>query len=557
MVEDGSHAAAACNGAHQHHSSADEEALSELTAQLSQFNWKEGVVDRAKRLLYSSDVQENVKGVLNLKAMLCIGREEVYEVAQEVIDSGVINRLVEFLKVDNRELQWPAAFCLTNIAAGHDAQTQIVVEAGAIPPLIAFLRDRDPQLRRQAIFCLANVAGSTQEYRIMLARKPDYFPAMFCAGDMASDAKVLELVCWNLRNVCLLGGPSFDEIRPAVDYLLNRILKRYLHFQYWSGCVRYALETISAVCRTPEGREAMLRQDLTQTLLSLIERVPSSSLSITQSAFEALAWIIAFGPEHERRVLVRNHTVIDVIVNHAIQGRYAAVVQELALKCLTCIAGDNDKELLLCILESHEQIIDVTAQIFMGLLSVAASGAAASSAAVLTLPASGVRECAAFVFIQCLLLSRYIPTLHMKVLVSQEVVKVVIEAIEFASEQIRARQLLGPNAAEVLRAANSPPGTSPTTASPGPTLPAVSESLAIAGLKALGEHISEGEAVQNTEELLQNPVMMMCVENDIPNRLRNVLNSTALPEEGYQLGGKLLQRCIREAPAKSSLFGYS
>lgn len=522
-------------------SSADEEALSELTEQLSNFNWKEGVVDRAKRLLYSSDINDNIKGAMNLKAMLCIGRDEVYEVAQEVIDAGVVIRLVDFLKINNRDIQYPAAFCLTNVAAGHDEQTQTVVDAGAIDPLIGFLTCSSAQLRRQAVFCLANIGGSTPQYRILLARHPEFFSSMFLSAEMAQEAKILELICWNLRNVCLLGGPTFSDIKPGVEFLLNNILKRYWNYQQWLSCVRFASETVCATCRQEEGRAFLLQQNATESILNIIGQTHSLTAT-SHSVFEALAWILAFGRDCDKEAFVRDAEVIDVFIERALPGHLGNVIQELAFKCLAVIASEPEK--LMFTFRAHNELFDICGRVFLGYPSMTVRNISAPS--LTPTAATSSRECAGFVFAHCCLLSHHIPALLVRTLVGNDVVTVLLEVVEAGAEQIRQKQLS--IAIAVDQQIESMNGGQTTTAvtgpGDGPPMTTISESLTVIALKALVELIRQGVEVQRNEDLPVNPLLRMCLESDAIGRLRRVLDTTDLPPDGFEIGNTLLQGLI-------------
>lgn len=69
----------------------------------------------------------------------------------------------------------------------------------------------------------------------------------------------------------------------------------------------------------------------------------------------------------------------------------------------------------------------------------------------------------------------------------------------------------------------------------------ISERLTIVVLKALVELIKRGSEVQRTQGLPENPLLRMCIEGDAIQRLRKVVDGTALPPEGFELGSALLQ----------------
>ncbi|KAG8663565.1 hypothetical protein MANES_01G224800v8 [Manihot esculenta] len=172
--------------------------------------------------VWSEDWYSQLGATTHIRKLLSMGRSPPIN---DVVQSGVVPRFIEFLAREGfPQLQFEAAWALTNIASGTSENTKVLIDHGAVPIFVKLLSSPLDAVREQAVWALGNIAGDSPQCRDLVLGHGALMP-LLAQFDKHAKLSILRNATWTLSNFCRgKPQPLFEQIKlafPALERLIH------------------------------------------------------------------------------------------------------------------------------------------------------------------------------------------------------------------------------------------------------------------------------------------------------------------------------------------------
>jgi len=171
--------------------------------------------------LSSNNVNEQLEATIQFRKLLSMERNPPID---QIVNAGVLPIFVQFLqRVDQPQLQFEAAWAITNIASGTSEHVEKVIQSNAPIIFIQLLNSPNDDIKEQCVWALGNIAGDSAKFRDYLLQLGVMPPLLkLITANPSPKVSLMRNAVWTLSNLCRgKPQPEFNMIAPALLILAH------------------------------------------------------------------------------------------------------------------------------------------------------------------------------------------------------------------------------------------------------------------------------------------------------------------------------------------------